>query len=350
MFIPQPPFGLDVSDLSLKLIALRKKGNQFYLTSYNQIKVPEGYFIDGEIKEKKKIANLIRKLIKEVKGEKIRTPYFISILPERKTFIKLIEVPRSQDDKVNPEDVEKEIQRHIPLPLEEIYFDWQKIAPRADKMKILVSTAPKKIVEDYLSLFEEAEIKLVALEPEGASLTRALIKENYLEEGVIIFDIGAKRSSLVVFDRGTIQFTISAPISGEEITKTISQKLKISLDEAEKAKIVCGFSEKKCQGILEKILSGVVNNLVQKIEETQTFYKEDHLPPNHRKITKVLLCGGGANFKGIEKILSKRLNLEVKKGNPLQQITLSKGLSFTQSEALIYTTAIGLALRGVVEG
>ncbi len=341
----QPPFGLDISDSSLKLISFRKRNKQIKLVSYNQIEVPEGYFIDGEIKEKEKIIELIQALISTTKGEKIKTPYLISTLPETKTFIKLIEIPVSFE-KVDLEIIKKEIIQHIPLPLEEVYLDWQKIATKEGKLKILVSVCPKRIVESYLSLLERAGLKPLALEPESASLSRAIVKEDFLE-GLIILDLGAKRSSIIVFDYGTIQFTVTLSISGEKITKTISEKLKITLEEAEKAKIICGFEEKKCQGILEEMLFSVVEDLTKKIEEAINFYKENHLPPDHRKITKIFLCGGGANFKGLEEILSQRLKLEVKKANPLLGLEFSSGLNLNQTEALIYATAIGLALRGL---
>lgn len=339
----QSPFGLDISDLSLKLISFRRKNKQIELVSHNQIKVPEGYFIDGEIKEKEKIIELIQTLISTTKGEKIKTPYLISALPETKTFIKLIEIPASFEE-VDLETIKKEIIQHIPLPLEEVYLDWQKIATRKDKLKILVSVCPKKIVESYLSLLEGAGLKPLAFEPESVSLSRAIVKEDFLES-LVILDLGAKRSSIIVFDHGTIQFTITLSISGEKITKTISEKLKITLEEAEKAKIICGFEEKKCHGILKEILSSVVEDLIKKIKEAISFYKEDHLPPDHRKITKILLCGGGANFKSLEEILSQKLNLKVEKANPLLGLKFSSGLSLNQTEALVYTTAIGLALR-----
>ena len=358
MFTHQPPFGLDISNLSLKLISLKKKGKQIHLASHNQIKVPKGCFIDGEIKEKEKIIKLIKELIKKAQGEKIKTPYIISTIPEAKTFIKLIEVS-TKDGKVDPKIIKEELKLHIPLSIEETYFDWQKITPREDKMKILVTVIPKKFVDDYFSLLKEAGLKPLVFEPESAAICRALIKERSSEEGLIVkersseeglivFDIGATRSSIIIFDQGTIQFTMTLPVSGEKITKTIAEKLKISLEEAEKVKVTCRFDEKKCKEKLKEALYPVMENLVKKIQEAQSFYKEDHLPPNHRKITRVLLCGGGANFKEIEKVLSEKLNLKVEKADPLWQITISKNLYTSQSEALTYTTAIGLALRGIL--
>lgn len=350
MFTHQLPFGLDISDLTLKLVSLKKRGKQIRLASFNQIKVPEGYFVDGEIKEKEKIIKLIKNLIETAQGEKIKTPYVISALPETKTFIKLIEVPKSPNKEIYLEAVKEEIKQHIPFSLEEIYFDWQKIALREDKMKILVTAVPKKIVENYLSLLKEADLKPLVLEPESISLCRALIKKGEpTKGGLIILDIGAKRSSIVFFDQEIIQFTVSVPISGEKITKIISEKLKITFPEAEKTKIICGFDENKCKGVLKETLSPIMENLIRKINEARGFYKENHFPPNHYKIVKILLCGGGANFKGIEKMLSRRLNLKVKKANPLWQITFPKNLSLSQSEALSYSTAIGLALRGMIE-
>jgi len=73
-------------------------------------------------------------------------------LPETKTFIKLIEVSKTP----NPisETIEHEIEKHIPVPINEIFYDWQIIDERANKQRILIGVAPQNIVNQYISLIK----------------------------------------------------------------------------------------------------------------------------------------------------------------------------------------------------
>jgi Tfp pilus assembly PilM family ATPase len=87
-------------------------------------------------------------------------------------------------------------------------------------------------------------------------------------------------------------------------------------------------------------------------------YHESHLPHQHlgqeqKKIKKIILCGGGANLQGLPDFLTKALKAEVAVGNPWVNILSSDSkeipaLSFQDS--LGYTTALGLALRGIRGG
>jgi len=64
----------------------------------------------------------------------------------------------------------------------------------------------------------------------------------------------------------------------------------------------------------------------------------------------VLLCGGGVNLKGFAEFFSKQLKIPVELSNPWINI-LPAGKKETSKlpyqESLRYTTALGLALRGV---
>jgi len=347
-------FGLDISELSLKLIKLKKKGPQIFLESYNEIDVPPGLIINGEIKKPEKLIFLINKLIKTCKGKKISHKEVISVLPEPKTFIKLIRLPFTEGENL-PEIIQREIEHHIPLPLGEMYLDWQVIknpfyTEEPDKIYVLAGASPKNITDQYTNLLEKAGLIPLALEIEAVSILRSLIKEN-LTPGMddfaqIIIDFGATRTGLLIYDHGIIQFSLSLPISGTEITENIAQSLDLSFEQAEKIKIVCGLDKKKCRGSLRKILHSRIDQLVLNIKNAINFYK-NHFPRTN-KIKKVILCGGGANFINIDQILSQKLNLEVEIGNPWVNITKkNKEFPIPKNKSLSFVTAIGLALRGV---
>jgi len=69
-----------------------------------------------------------------------------------------------------------------------------------------------------------------------------------------------------------------------------------------------------------------------------------------KEISKVLLCGGGANLKGLPELLSSELKIPVEIGNPwiniLPEFKKEKS-KLSLETSLSYTTAFGLALRGV---
>ena len=69
-----------------------------------------------------------------------------------------------------------------------------------------------------------------------------------------------------------------------------------------------------------------------------------------KTISKILLCGGGANLKGLPETLSSAVKIPVSVGNPWVNVLPNAikevpGLSF--KESVSYSTAFGLALRGI---
>lgn len=347
-------FGLDISELSLKLAKVTKRGNQIFLESWNEIEVPSGLIVDGEIINSKKIISLLHALIKNCHGKKIHTKEVIGVLPEPKTFLKLIEIPAVEEKKL-ADAIKQETELHIPFPIDNMYLDWQIINNtfyNQDKEKIyaLVGASPKTISDQYTELLDDAGLNPVALEIEGIPIARSLIAEEIKttinEFAQVIIDFGATRTGLIVCDHNTIQFSLSIPISGEAVTKAIAVGLNLGMDEAETIKIECGLDKKRCSGSLSKILHDRIDDLVLNIQNAINFYYDHFTEPN--AVGKVIICGGGASFKDLDKTLSKKLNLTVELGNPLLNLSKNKQKVIIPPDRMTsFATAIGLALRGI---
>jgi len=370
------PIGLDISDLSLKFVQLNKIRNKIKIQAMGKVKLPAGLIEGGEIKNKEAVVKEIKKLIANPQFGKASSMEIISCLPETKTFIKLIEVEKTP----NPlsEIISNEIEKNIPIPINEMYYDWQIIKSMDDKQLVLVGAAPQNTVNQYTDLLKEAKYSIVAMEIEPVSICRSLLTEEAFkargksEKNYGIIDIGAKRTSMIIYSKNTILFTASMPISGEEATNRIAETLKIKSIQAEKAKIICGFDEKKAEGIIKNILADTTQELIKKIHEAIEFYNA-HFSARG-PINEILLCGGGANIKNLDEIISKEFSIPVKRGNALINLSESsekfsnilkekhsleidlnkknnkkqnKILSITQDASLTFSTAIGLALRGI---
>ena len=365
-------FGLDIGDRSFKLVQLgrprgRKKG--YRLNAWGVVDVPEGVMSNGNILDRPKAAALINKLVRSAVGH-VGGRTVVACLPETKTFIKVIETGPNETREQMTSAVLKEIEDNIPLPKEEIYYDWQaiethsppaaasnptkKTGPRnpasaTETSRIMLGAAPKQLVDDFTAMIDLAGLAPAVFEIEAMAISRAVlpIANDEPETAVGLLDIGATRSSLIVHDRGTIQMSLSIPISGAEITETISQKLKVSLEDAEKLKRKCGLDASRCEDKIWKILQPQIDDMSEKIKNAIRFYRMGF--PHGRDIERLLVAGGGANFLEIDSVLSRKLTINVERANPLVNVRLPIPRRFPSETTQTYTTAIGLAIRAADE-
>ncbi len=366
-------FGLDISDLSLKIIKLKKRKKAFALASFGETEIGPGIVKDGEVKDESKLAEAIKKAVASVSGEKLRTNHVVVSLPEEKSFLQVIQMP-----KMSAEDLESaiiyEAENYIPMPIEEVYLDFQVIEPLQDHLDhfdVLIVALPKKIVDSYVNSLVVAGLQPVAFEIESQSIARALIKNEISAHPTLIIDLGQTRSNFIIFSGTCVRFTSFVPVSSQIFTQVIAKNLGITFPEAERLKVKYGLEEKikvslkddkteikeeKGQ-IFESLVPSLVD-LIQQIKRHQDYYRSyashEHLPPDKKgAASSILLCGGGANLKGLLEILILELKNPIELGNPWVNV-FPEGkrgtttLSFEKS--LSYTTAIGLALRGVKEG
>lgn len=345
-------FGLDISDLSLKIIKLEKTGEGLKLSSFGETTIPPGVIEGGEVKNIENLTEIIKKSLKEVKGKRIKTKYVISSLPEEKSFLDILQIPIMKEEEIE-NAVRFEAENHIPLKLDEVYFDFEKIQPISKQKKyqeILIAATPRDIVDPYFKALEQAGLRPLALEIESLAIVRALIKKDALTGPLLIIDFGETRTSFIIFSGKSLRFTSTIPISSQILTESISKNLKVSPKKAEKLKRDEGLEGEK--EIFEAIIPALTD-LAEQIKIYLEYYRS-HAPKNQiltngKKLERILLCGGGANLKGLIGFLSSTLKVKVELGNPWVNIlkeTVKEvpGLSFEKS--LAYTSALGLALRG----
>src|SRR4030042_6291945 len=117
-------FGLDISDLSLKIAKLKKRGKSLTLSSFGEEEIKPGIMKEGEIQDENELSKIIKEGLKKVKGEKLKTKYVIASLPEEKAFLQVIQLPKMPEEDLKSAVV-YEAENYIPLPIEEVYLDSQ---------------------------------------------------------------------------------------------------------------------------------------------------------------------------------------------------------------------------------
>jgi len=232
-------FGLDISDLSLKISYLERKKGDLRLASFGETAISPGIIKAGEVQDEKALAAVIKKGLAQVKGEKLKTKYVILSLPEEKSFLDVIQLPKIKKEELR-EAVGYEIENYIPLSLEQVYFDCEIIEPILSSSKyleVLIVATPKKIVDSYLKALKMAGLQPRALELECLAVARALVPGEKSSKPLLIIDFGGTRTTFIIFSGKSIRFTSTIPVSSQKLTESISKSLKVSLNEAEKLKI-----------------------------------------------------------------------------------------------------------------
>ncbi|MFH0987302.1 MAG: type IV pilus assembly protein PilM [Patescibacteria group bacterium] len=386
-------FGIDLSDLSVKIAQVIKRGSVSVLTSLGKEDIPAGFFEKGEVLKEKELINIIRKAVNNVRGSDIKTKYAVCSLPEDSAFIKVVRLPKVEDD--IEEVIKWQIEPNFPVKLEEVYFDWEpvrQISKGKDKLAsdiqveeaVSIAVVPKNIVDSYLSIFHKAGIQPIVFEIESMAVARSLIKNINSPKPVIILDMGKCGTGLTIFSGSTILFSSHINISGQDLDRAIARELKVKIEEAEKLKKEIGLINIKKKWrvfhvpVVEKNnerreISESKLNLLKAMREDKIFdalipiltdFSEqvDHFIDYFKdfgnveyvsdsKISKIILCGGESNLIGLCDFLSSSLNLKVELGDPLINISKyafpQKDKDYFGGQILSFVTAIGLAERRI---
>jgi len=319
-------FGLDISDSSAKIIKLKKKYGSLQPVSYNENKIEPGIVKNGIIQDENAFLKNIKDALSGIKGEKIRTKYVIASLPEEKSFSQVIQMPVMKAQELKAAII-FEVENYIPLPVDQVYLDFQIINPIAghlDHLDVFIIAVEKTIIDPYISCLKKSGLIPLAIEAETQSIVRALVKSETTLAPLILIDFGEDITDFIVFSGHSIRFTSSIPVSSSQITGAISVELN----------------------------GPVLEELVINIKKYADFYSghrfHEHLLEN-KSIEKIILSGAGSSLKGIDSFLSQKLNIPVELGDPWINFSpkLKKfALPEVQKKSLSFAVAIGLALRG----
>lgn len=350
-----PAIAFDLSDLSLKFIQLEKKRKKIILKNFGEYKIPKGVIDKGQIIKKDELIFIFKDIIKN--NSFFRSNFIVCNFPEQHSFIKIIKMPKVENDKLK-EAVGWQIEEVIPFKFEEIYYDAQVLNYNEginDHIDVLIAAAKKDLIDDYILFFKEIGLRLKKLEPESIAISRAVVRDSLEKSTLLIIDWGATQITFILYSNGAPIFTNSMQIEKPYfLTEAIAQKFNISFDEAEAMKYEIGLNKhiKLSKYILEAI-EPILKNLILQIQKSLSYYEDyAHKHLKDYKVSEIILCGGEANLYGLTNYLHSELGLSVKRANPLIKILKSpfqqsKEMSFNTS--LKYATVIGLGLSEVMD-
>lgn len=346
--------GLDISDLSMKYLAFdRAKKNKIIIGTYGEIGYPAGIITSGEVKDEEKLTTILKQwAVKEKK--RLPSPFVVLSLPEEKSFIRAVQIPRVKSEDV-ANAVRWEIESQIPLPLEEVTYDYEIIESSQDNqdhLDVIITAFPRNILNAYMRAVKGAGLQPYAIELESQSVVRACVPQLSGSEATIIVDIGRTRTSFVIFAQGAILHTSTIEAGGFMFEEHIVKQLAIKAEEAVQFKINIGLDKTQRNGEVFSALAPAITIISDELVRAISYYRT-HTTHTHgatSSIQRVLLTGGDANLRGLDTYLTSVLRVPVERADPISVVSgiLAYDIPpLTKREALSFATAIGLALREI---
>lgn len=335
-------FGLDFSDHVVKAVELRHDRHGVKLRALAERGIPDGWCVDGEIREPSKLAQLLRTMLAEPLQGKFSTKACVASLPEQHTFVKFIPLGIFAPEEQR-EAIRWAASQHLPFNVDEVELD-AELHPELGTGKdlhVLIGAAPKNLIESVTTVLTSAGLHPLGLDLESTALARAMAAPHPTGTELVI-DLGGNRTTVCVMFRGVIHFSSNLPFSGENLTRTVASRLHLSTVEAEKAKRIFGLATTRGRGRVRAALLPEFHALTEKVREIIMFTQNHFstLPP----VQRISLTGGGALLSGVHELLTQELKQPVEEFHVAVKDADSKN-ELPQGLRLRFSTAIGLALE-----
>jgi hypothetical protein len=172
--VPQEKIsGLHISAEALRLAYVRAAGRGAQVVATSQAALPPGTLADGVLKDRPAFTAAAASLLKAARPAPLTFPYVIVALPAAVTYSQCLVFPPIPPERLD-EAVSANAALTLPLPLTDAYLDWHVIEGTATRTVVVVSLAPKAVVDGYAAALKDAGFELVAMESPAQSLGRAV--------------------------------------------------------------------------------------------------------------------------------------------------------------------------------
>ncbi len=343
--------GIDVGFGGVKLVELRNEKGRARLNTYAYANVPSDSMEQSLLNDPVNASQIIKDMLAKARTT---TKRVVTALPISAIFSSVLNVP-TIDEKEMKDLAAAQAKKLIPMPLEEVSLD-VKVIEKSEKKegmkpstRILVTAAPKTLVNKYMEIFKQAGLELVSLETEAFAEIRSLIGKD--RSTIMIVDMGMLRTNVMIVEQGVPFVTRSIATGGNAITQTIAKTLGLPMEQAESMKRdIKSMQSFAPAGDISPILTVLIKPILEEIKYSFSLYQSQHEsmggPP--KRIDKIILTGGSALLPRLPEFLTQQMSVSTYLGNPWARVVYPLDLRPTLEEmGPRYAVAIGCAMRDI---
>lgn len=338
-FKDKPVIGLEIAPTDMKIMSMNNQHNRRQVTGYGILDVDPNKLKEAVQGDGSYLTENVQELIGKKFIGNLASSQAVVGIPTSKTFSRTFQIPVSAQKNLKSA-VSIEIDQYIPVPASMLYVDYEVIEKNNKSLTVVMSAAPRKLIDNVIGACDAAGLKVVMIEPTVNGVARLLsaTEEGYLPS--VIVDIGAENADIAILD-GTIRVTGGVAVGGNTFTIEISKNLNITLEHAHQLKVLNGLTHGPRQ---TKITSALKPSLLSIISETRKVirYYNERIN-NNRRLEQVLIVGNGANVPGIGEFFTNELVMPARTANPWQGLDFGQLPKPTKQFRSRYINVAGLA-------
>ncbi len=335
----EPLFGFDLGTRTAKMIQLRPTSKGMQVLGYGYAMFPDDAIVEGIIVDPQEIAKALKPLLTQMSYGHITATRVATALPVAKTFTRVLQLPPMETADLDAA-VKLEAEQYVPVPLPDLYIDYEIIERQTEHLQVLMVAAPRAIVDSYIKLFSLMNLEVVFIESSLSAVTRALLSAKPMDKVTLVADMGSNSIDLAVHDRVT-RLTDTIALGGDNLTVQLMNELEIKHEQANEIKFKFGIGPSGLQVKITAAMKPQLDTICSEMKRVMKFYADRGA--DKRPIQTVILAGGSAGMPGLVEYMSQQLGIPVNIAAPWEGLLLKNIQNVSALEAPMYTTAIGLA-------
>lgn len=342
--------GLDIGSSGIKLVQLKENRGRYILQKFGFKPLEPEVIVDGTVMDEGRVVSAIKELFEETN---IKVKQVAVSISGHAVIIKKISLPPMPDEELEGQ-VRLAAEQYIPFDINEVNIDFSVLPPTEaagdtqGEMSIILVAAKKDKINELTELVKGAGLVPIVMDVDAFAIEN-MHAINYpvsQDETTALVNIGASVMNINIIRGGTSLFTRDIPIGGNRYTEAIQREVGMSYEEAEETK-KGERSAGNNQDAVTTVVDSVNAEVASEIARTVDYFKSTMADAD---VQQVLLCGGGAQVKGLVVQLRDRMQAVVEVANPFSEIDTS-GSDFDQSTlaelAPLAAVGVGLALRSI---
>ncbi|MBI3288261.1 MAG: type IV pilus assembly protein PilM [Elusimicrobia bacterium] len=350
---PKDVVGINIGTYAVKVALFKLEAGAISLKAWGNL--PMGAKLDAPPDEKKiAVINALRAFFIE-KGIKIKEAS--TSLSGNAVIVRYVKFPRLTRNELQA-TLATEAEPFIPFDINEVQLGFhilnEIVEEGQKKMETVLVAVKKDLVGQRLEILQGAGLNPTVMDVDSFALENVHEKIRDPKEGpgaTLFLNIGHMVTNLSIVENGVTRVVRDVFISGNTMTKAImkafqceapkAEELKktrsVYIDAAEKEKALAD-GDRDGLGVSQAV-GQVAKDLVAEVHHSVDFYLSQG--PD-RSIGRILLSGGTARLKNLDKHLAQELKVPVSVLNPFSFV--KGGEAVPEEIAPAFGVAVGLAL------
>lgn len=228
-------FGLEISDDAIRAMAIRQGYFGLAIEGVAELPLAKSPWLKNGIRHKEELAEQLKHLVATAQPKPITQSRCLVALPEDSVFSKVIQLPKLPRREL-VQTIPFEAAEFLPLPLEEMYLDWQidETSPKTTgkpMLQVLAVAAPRRLVDELIETLTLAELTVSQLESQPFSLCRSLQHTLNHTATTVMFHLDERSTTFIMAEAAAIKLTATIPVGSHHLRLDLKRHCQTLADE-----------------------------------------------------------------------------------------------------------------------